>query len=66
MLEAGAVASAMTSKTKASVLRDLVALAEKTGHLNDPKIFAGQPGGARGIMFHGDAGRIRPAASALP
>jgi mannitol/fructose-specific phosphotransferase system IIA component (Ntr-type)/predicted DNA-binding transcriptional regulator AlpA len=37
MLEAGAVASAMTSKTKASVLRDLVALAEKTGHLCDPK-----------------------------
>ena len=37
MLEAGAVASAMTSKTKASILRDLVALAEKTGHLSDPK-----------------------------
>ena len=37
MLEAGAVASAMTSKTKASVLRDLVALAEKTGNLCDPK-----------------------------
>lgn len=37
MLEAGAVASAMSSKTKASVLRDLVALAEKTGRLNDPK-----------------------------
>jgi mannitol/fructose-specific phosphotransferase system IIA component (Ntr-type) len=27
----------MTSKTKASVLRDLVALAEKTGNLCDPK-----------------------------
>ena len=37
MLEAGAIASAMASKTRASVLRDLVALAEKTGHLNDPK-----------------------------
>ena len=37
MLEAGAIASAMLSKTKASVLRDLVALAEKTGRLNDPK-----------------------------
>ena len=37
MLEAGAVASAMTSKTKSSVLRDLVALAEKTGRLCDPK-----------------------------
>lgn len=37
MLIAGAVDSAMTSKTKASVLRDLVALAEKTGQLNDPK-----------------------------
>ncbi|MGA2747812.1 MAG: PTS sugar transporter subunit IIA [Verrucomicrobiota bacterium] len=37
MLEAGAVDSAMTSKTKASVLRDLVALAEKTEHLCDPK-----------------------------
>ncbi len=37
MLAAGAVASAMTSKTKASVLRDLVALAEKAGHLSDPK-----------------------------
>ena len=38
MLQSGAVASAMTSKTKASVLRDLVALAEKTGNLSDPKI----------------------------
>ena len=38
MLQAGAIASAMSSKTKASVLRDLVALAEKTGHLNDPKM----------------------------
>lgn len=37
MLAAGAVASAMTSKTRASVLRDLVALAEKSGHLSDPK-----------------------------
>ena len=37
MLRSGAVASAMTSKTKASVLRDLVALAEKTGNLGDPK-----------------------------
>ena len=37
MLRAGAIASAMTSKTKASVLRDLVALAGKTGSLCDPK-----------------------------
>jgi excisionase family DNA binding protein len=37
MLAAGAVDSAMTSRTKASVLRDLVALADKTGQLNDPK-----------------------------
>jgi len=37
MLQAGAIASAMSSKTKASILRDLVTLAEKTGHLNDPK-----------------------------
>ncbi len=37
MLAAGAMDSAMTSKTKASVLRDLVALAEKTGQLNDSK-----------------------------
>jgi nitrogen PTS system EIIA component len=37
MLQAGAIASAMSSKTKASVLRDLVVLAEKTGRLNDPK-----------------------------
>jgi len=37
MLESGAVASAMTSKTRASVLRDLVALAEKTRNLSDPK-----------------------------
>jgi len=37
MLGSGAIASAMTSKTKASVLRDLVALAEKTGKLCDPK-----------------------------
>jgi len=37
MLKSGAIASAMSSKTKASVLRDLLALAEKTGHLSDPK-----------------------------
>ena len=37
MLQSGAIASAMTSKTKASVLRDLVTLAEKTGNLCDPK-----------------------------
>jgi PTS system nitrogen regulatory IIA component len=37
MLQSGAVASAMTSKTRSSVLRDLVALAEKTGNLSDPK-----------------------------
>ena len=37
LLAAGTVDPAMTSKTKASVLRDLVALAEKTGQLNDPK-----------------------------
>jgi excisionase family DNA binding protein len=37
MLAAGAIASAMTSKTKSSILRDLVALADKTGQLNDPK-----------------------------
>ena len=37
MLQAGAIASAMSSKTKASVLRDLVVLAEKTGRLCDPK-----------------------------
>ncbi len=37
MLKSGAIASAMSSKTKASILRDLVVLAEKTGHLNDPK-----------------------------
>jgi excisionase family DNA binding protein len=37
MLRAGAIASAMSSKTRASILRDLVALAEKTGQLNDPK-----------------------------
>jgi PTS system nitrogen regulatory IIA component len=37
MLGRGAVNSAMTSKTKSSVLRDLVALAEKTGQLADPK-----------------------------
>jgi PTS system nitrogen regulatory IIA component len=37
MLAAGAVGSAMTSKTKASVLQDLVALADKTGQLNDAR-----------------------------
>ncbi|HTX22050.1 MAG TPA: PTS sugar transporter subunit IIA [Candidatus Aquilonibacter sp.] len=37
MLATGAIASAMTSKTKASVLRDLVALAEKTGRLCEAK-----------------------------
>jgi excisionase family DNA binding protein len=36
MLRAGTLDSAMTSKTKASVLRDLVALAEKSGNLLDP------------------------------
>ena len=36
MLRAGSLDSAMTSKTKASVLRDLVALAEKSGNLLDP------------------------------
>ncbi len=37
MLERGAVDSGMTAKTKASVLRDLVALAEKTWQVNDAK-----------------------------
>jgi excisionase family DNA binding protein len=37
LLATGAMDSAMTSKTKASVLRDLVAIAETTGQLNDPK-----------------------------
>jgi PTS system nitrogen regulatory IIA component len=37
LLAAGAIASAMTSKTKASLLRDLVTLADKTSQLNDPK-----------------------------
>ncbi len=37
LLQTGAIASAMTAKTRASVLRDLVALAEKTGQVNDPK-----------------------------
>src|ERR1019366_4000227 len=39
LLTAGAVDSAMPSKAKASVLLDLVALAEKTGQLNAPKTF---------------------------
>lgn len=38
MLQAGAVATGMTSKTKASVLRDLVTLAKNTGQLNDPQV----------------------------
>ena len=37
MLDSGAIAPAMSSKTRASVLRDLVALAETTGHLYDPQ-----------------------------
>jgi PTS system nitrogen regulatory IIA component len=37
MLDRGAVNSAMTSKTKSSALRDLVALAEKTGQLTDSR-----------------------------
>ena len=37
MLDAGAIAPAMRSKTRASILRDLVALAETTGKVNDPK-----------------------------
>ena len=37
MLERGAIDSAMTAKTKASVLRDLVALAEKTWQVCDSK-----------------------------
>jgi PTS system nitrogen regulatory IIA component len=40
-LVAGAIDSAMTSKTKASILHDLVALADKTGQLNDPKTLLG-------------------------
>jgi mannitol/fructose-specific phosphotransferase system IIA component (Ntr-type) len=36
MMQPAFVAPAMTSKTKASVLRDLTKLAEKTGRLNDP------------------------------
>jgi mannitol/fructose-specific phosphotransferase system IIA component (Ntr-type) len=36
LLQPGFVAPAMTSKTKASVLRDLAKLAESTGRLNDP------------------------------
>lgn len=35
MLAAGAIASAMTCKTKSSALRDLVAVADKTGQVND-------------------------------
>jgi nitrogen PTS system EIIA component len=37
MLGLGAIDSAMTSKTKGSVLRDLVALAEKTGQVTDSR-----------------------------
>lgn len=37
MLERGALDSAMTAKTKASLLRDIVALAEHTKLVNDPK-----------------------------
>src|ERR1035438_1327825 len=37
MLDRGAINSAMNSKTKSSMLRDLVELAEKTGQLTDPK-----------------------------
>lgn len=37
MLAAGHIASAMTSKTKSSVLHDLVELADQTGQLNDPR-----------------------------
>lgn len=37
MIEAAFIDPAMTSKTKASVLRDLVALAEKTGRVYEPK-----------------------------
>ncbi len=37
MLQAGSIAPAMMAKTRASVLRELVALAEETGRLNDAK-----------------------------
>jgi nitrogen PTS system EIIA component len=37
LLQAGSIAPAMMAKTRASVLRELVALAEKTGRLNDVK-----------------------------
>lgn len=37
MLGRGAINSAMTSKTKSSALHDLVALAEKTGQVTDPR-----------------------------
>jgi excisionase family DNA binding protein len=38
MLAAGVIEPAMKSKTKSSVLHDLVALAESTGKLTDPKV----------------------------
>ena len=59
MLQAGAIASAMSSKTKASVLRGLVALAEKTGQLND------KPGPERGTQaFDDQAGTWQPSCRA--
>ncbi len=33
------IAPRMTAKTKASIVRDMVALADRTGRLNDPKEF---------------------------
>lgn len=38
MLAAGFIEFAMTSRTKSSVLHDLVTLADQTGQLNDPKM----------------------------
>lgn len=37
LIAAGAIAADMKSKTRASILRDLVAVAESTGNVSDPK-----------------------------
>ncbi len=66
LVEAGAIDSAMTSKTKASVLRDLVGLAEKTGHVYDAKTLLASLEAREELCSNGVAGRICAAASAFP
>jgi len=56
MIAAGIIAPAMTSRTKPSVLHDLVALAERTGHLNDAKMLLNSLEAREGLCSTGMPG----------